>query len=282
MKKLIPALCMLLVAACLMGTSTYAWFAANTQVSASGMEVKALSSGGLAIASYTNNSGAKTPPIADNFKSAYTLNFDATKGLVDYVQGADAIKPVSYNNDKAAAKWFTAAAANADDGKAAEGLTEVTSDPNAYRKAFYYQVKSLRDGYTSEVYVSDVTVDGVSTSAVLDKSLRVAIVTAEASFIFAPVHVAQQENEKDLVYATGIEDGAFTTGKTNLLRLTSYDADETVIFAALGTAAQDVTVYVYYEGEDPNCKSANATNIDTLKVTFKLNVAGETQIVAAG
>ncbi|MBO4468359.1 MAG: hypothetical protein J5766_03570, partial [Clostridia bacterium] len=43
MKKLIPALCMLLVSAILLGTSTYAWFSMSTEVSATGMEVTAVS-----------------------------------------------------------------------------------------------------------------------------------------------------------------------------------------------------------------------------------------------
>ena len=39
MKKLIPALCMLLVSAILLGTSTYAWFSMNTTVNATGMQI---------------------------------------------------------------------------------------------------------------------------------------------------------------------------------------------------------------------------------------------------
>ena len=42
-RKLVPALCMLLVSAVLMGTSTYAWFSMNTNVSAKGMEISAKS-----------------------------------------------------------------------------------------------------------------------------------------------------------------------------------------------------------------------------------------------
>ena len=40
-KKLIPALCMLLISAVLMGTSTYAWFSMNKTVTATGMTVTA-------------------------------------------------------------------------------------------------------------------------------------------------------------------------------------------------------------------------------------------------
>ena len=43
MKKLIPALCMLLVAASILGTSTYAWFSMNDTVEANGMSVNAVS-----------------------------------------------------------------------------------------------------------------------------------------------------------------------------------------------------------------------------------------------
>lgn len=42
-KKLIPALCMLLISAVLMGTSTYAWFSMNKTVTAEGLEVSAKS-----------------------------------------------------------------------------------------------------------------------------------------------------------------------------------------------------------------------------------------------
>ena len=41
MKKLIPALCMLLVAAALLGTSTFAWFSMNREVQATGMQISA-------------------------------------------------------------------------------------------------------------------------------------------------------------------------------------------------------------------------------------------------
>ena len=49
MKKLIPALCLLLISAILMGTSTYAWFSMNTTVTATGMKVQAKAEGGLLI-----------------------------------------------------------------------------------------------------------------------------------------------------------------------------------------------------------------------------------------
>ena len=42
-RKLIPALCMLLVSALFVGTSTYAWFSMNKAVSAANMQITAKS-----------------------------------------------------------------------------------------------------------------------------------------------------------------------------------------------------------------------------------------------
>lgn len=48
-RKLIPALCMLLISAMLMGTSTYAWFSMNDTVTATGMQVTASTNANLYI-----------------------------------------------------------------------------------------------------------------------------------------------------------------------------------------------------------------------------------------
>ncbi len=53
MKKLIPAICLLLISAVLLGTSTYAWFSMNKTVTATGMQVKATSASSLVITNDT-------------------------------------------------------------------------------------------------------------------------------------------------------------------------------------------------------------------------------------
>ena len=295
MKKLIPALCMLLVAACLMGTSTYAWFAANTQVSASGMQVQALSSGGLAIGSYNYDAdtGAITAPEEADFGSSAVI------ASGDYVVGAAEIMPVSFNKNFSAGEWFTAAAGTAENGAATEGFTALIADAKAadaagdtpdeftqaeldaalanYVNKTTWDVKSLKDGYSVDVIVTDVTVSGVTTSATLDKALRVAFVTDEAAYIFAPV---SDSAAADLEYVTAINaTGTFDVTKATGIYVgtTSYGGTAQ-IFTDLTVDAEMVEVYVYYEGQDPNCKSANATNIDQLSVSFKLNAIGEAAV----
>ena len=54
-KKLIPALCMLLISAVLMGTSTYAWFSMNKKVTVDGMEVSAKTNSRYLLIGTENN-----------------------------------------------------------------------------------------------------------------------------------------------------------------------------------------------------------------------------------
>ncbi|MCQ2771487.1 MAG: CalY family protein [Clostridia bacterium] len=49
MKKIIPAITMTLLGASLLGTSTYAWFSANTSATAEGLSIKAQADSSLLI-----------------------------------------------------------------------------------------------------------------------------------------------------------------------------------------------------------------------------------------
>ena len=78
MRKLIPAIAMLLVSAVMMSTASFAWFSMADNAVATGMEVKATAAGGFAIASYVTKDQA---PSKDSFKttaSASYKNGDAT------------------------------------------------------------------------------------------------------------------------------------------------------------------------------------------------------------
>lgn len=266
MKKLIPALCMLLVAACLMGTSTYAWFSANTTVTANGMSVKAASDGGLAIASYTGTVDAPAEPSDDKFASAA----DAV-----WKKGAAAISPASFTGTE----WFTG---KATDAGSYEGTGfKAVADSTNYAQETKWQLKSLLDDSSSKVYVSAVTITAAGNSAALNESLRVCIKTADYTVFFAPVRTAAPENFTlqyvSAVATTGTADAegfypaadATKSDATLLFGQANYTG--AIIFNALTTEAADVSVYVYYEGEDPACNSANATNIDTLSVSISYN-----------
>ena len=70
MKKLIPALCMLLVAAALLGTSTYAWFSMNATVNATGMQVTAKSNAGFLLITDSDNAAEGAITKAASYTTA--------------------------------------------------------------------------------------------------------------------------------------------------------------------------------------------------------------------
>ena len=90
-KKLIPALCMLLVSAVLVGTSTYAWFSMNDKVTVTGLEVKAKTDQVYLLISKDN-----TEADAIQAEKAITVPFNAQSTLrpaaYDAAKATDAVE----------------------------------------------------------------------------------------------------------------------------------------------------------------------------------------------
>ena len=85
MKKLIPALALLLVSAVMLATSSFAWFSMNTQVTVSGMSVTAKVGSNLAIATDTLASTAKKTD--SDFKNTLVQNVTGILEPVSTVNG---------------------------------------------------------------------------------------------------------------------------------------------------------------------------------------------------
>ena len=282
MKKLIPALAMLLVAACLMGTSTYAWFSANEYVTASGMSVKAASDGGLAIASYVDWDAAPAP---SDFASTATAKWSNAmkvddKGTADtsddVVTYAASIAPTSFDG----ADWWTAEAenANASAGKAgtynevidSETVWDATTGAGIFQHT-KWQIKSLAEGETLDLKINGVTVTGyntLGTNVQLEKSLRVLVKCGGAYFKFAPLYSATSAEEQ--LYYTGsaaVQDTTLKFGNGTITAVT--------IGSVNSTTPTDVEVFVFFEGEDTNCKTNNIdiANLKNLSITINYTTA---------
>ena len=102
-KKLIPALCMLLISAVLMGTSTYAWFSMNTKVVASGMQVTAQSNSTYLL---ITNESSKTGATATDLTASYTFTDTQVKAVYPTAKAAAEIKK-GEETLVAAGKWYT-------------------------------------------------------------------------------------------------------------------------------------------------------------------------------
>ena len=107
-KKLIPALCMLLVSAVMLGTTTFAWFSMNNKVTANNMSVTAKSN-----STYLQIS--KTSASATDFGNEATMN--STKNVYPCAFTTTEIAAADGNNAKIEANNFYTANNTKSDGK---------------------------------------------------------------------------------------------------------------------------------------------------------------------
>lgn len=260
MKKLIPALCMLLIAATLMGTSTFAWFSMNTNVTAQGMSVQAKAEGGIVIA---NANGSVWSSIADAVTASATLYPTSTKDVTTWYHN----KSVNADDAQASQASSTYETLNLKKSATTYGVGYVEDGTDGYdgTEAAYYllntfTIKSSADTLSGiTLYINSVTVTGTNTSAALDAALRIAIKIDgdSTTYIYAPVTGATTS------YKVGGSDQTAITVKT------AADKNVATAINTISTAGVGVSIYAYFEGEDANCKSTNASGItlDNLAVS---------------
>ncbi len=287
MKKIMAAaIAMMTFSTAAAVTGTVAWFTANNIVSASGMTVQAEAEEGIVIA-----------------KQKLTSYVDADWGqsVTALYSGAGTKYIPTSTSD--AATWYHGNATNVDeyadtgDGAVATisdiavsdgiGASHTLGDKNVYLLNKFYIQSAVRSdtGLTNQdLFVKSITVTENSTnSPLLNKSLRVLFKTADATIIYAPL----------ATNATVAHDGGNVDGKGGLIGGTTniivnksvtlddqskfayaaYDKlfdDETIPGYVTAGPGLEINVYIYFEGEDFNCKSANIVpNLDTLAVEFK-------------
>jgi hypothetical protein len=277
-KKIAGAAAMLLLSATMLGTSTFAWFTMNKEVTVTGMKLKATASEGLVISGdYKTNwktdwdvamtQGVSLYPTSTNgtaanpaWAVAYSKVFDdAYKNQTQ--SGAEGYTDLSMNYTTSGTDGDTFTAALAEGiGYAVKGSG--TSDTQNYvlKKTFF--IKSTADAPLQQALIvkdvtADVAVRGSGTQD-LNKALRVlVVVNGTDSYIYAPI--------------ASHDSGTKFKGTTSLTLIDSGTPKTTSINPIGNTndTAVQVDMYMYFEGEDENCKSSNITaiDVDTLEVS---------------
>ncbi len=282
MKKIIPALAMLLISAIVMSTASFAWFTMSKSVTAEGMSVKAQASSSLVIGWYD------TTKYADNKFTGVTD--DKWSNTATSTIGERVLAPASIANldewtegtsSAANQKWFTgnAAASNssAADGKGytainipawADVLTNNAADPlaagvtsewnnTAYLKTRYmvYDPGANNAAGNIPLYVTGVTIKGDNATDTTYKALRVAIVTKDAV-----LYTTANENGADSVTsyvtdaAASANTGASPTGAAGaLLSASNHTIGNLTKDNSTRAGAYQIDVYIWFEGEDANC-----------------------------
>lgn len=260
-RKLVPAIILLLISAILLSTASFAWFSMNTTVTVTGMQVQAAT---------TKNLLVKGASDAD-FSEVGTAD-SSIKELI----------PVSVNcpsNEALTSKTFyklkTAEGVDYDSGIMTSGVTELqTAVSNTdYRSAvFIIRVDGLSGDSFDHLYISAIDVVQSDDSAVaqdISKAIRVGVTDGTTTYIFAPVTGGAYTDSKSVSsYTTEGKVTTFTTQALTSVGLATAD------FGAISQGTdRTFTVFVWYEGNDVNCTSPNAVNVESLKVSVDFSGA---------
>lgn len=299
-KKLFSAVAMLTCSAVMLSTATYAWFTMNKVVEVTNMQVRAKTEEGLLIneiADYASTTWDNEATANQTATNPVLLYPTSTNDGSTWYHGAS-----TKANDAAGATAAGTKSGNLINGDYTEltGLTSITgfhadasAGVNAVRDAmgssataeagyyvhYTYYLKSSSDAVTlattanaMNVYIKSVTATpagGASTN--LNKSLRVGILmkTSGNFYIYAPV----EGYDASYYVAAGATETVPIAGNV-------ATATDLTNLPSVGTNGTPVEVYLWYEGEDENCKSVNATaatldNID-VDIQFELKAVPST------
>ena len=270
-KQLAAAIAMVMVSAIALSSSTYAWFASNNRVTATGMQVQATAEGGIEIA-YVDNStpGDYSTSANGGMTSAKTLY--PTSTIVTATSGS------------ISSPWYHASAAVSSNSAAKEGTYEtltLTNGADSNSKNYYvektFNIRSVSTTKLArDLKVSGITVTGASDQ--LDNSLRVAVVSGTSVALYAPCYTVTEGSATSVSYkvATAVNSGTATMpSSANVTALFKNQTSANIVTGDIAASTgSDVKVYIWYEGEDSNHFSSNLdTSIDTISLSIEFEAA---------
>lgn len=261
-RKLIPALCMLLVSALFVGTSTYAWFSMNKEVSAANMQIKATSDQPYLLISETENGTFD--------KSAEQMVLESTgRATLKLVTPLNVASNVEYYKDTTD-KTATTKTAPAKFTNAADVLwgTTTSSDPT---KVEATNVPNL---------VGGTGFDNGALKDYVQKSelwFKVAAPDQNGSNLKC-TNVTFTKEDGESISAAGrvllvTEDGKYQLFKfAENGTVTAETGSDTALLASVTTTATKVTAYFYFDGTDSSAYTNNATNLAGINASFNFTI----------
>lgn len=262
MKKLIPAICMTLIAAVMLASSTFAWFSMNTQVTATGMQVVAKSDNTYLLISSTNSTAetiqsenmtttaltvsdadAKVYPCAPATSStevAYlTTSGKTVSGALITTAG---VEVTNMATAEAVTNWYTANAASSSASTINAGTARQLTDFTGYviQKTVYLTVAKGANAANNLKVTPTIELKSGNSEKTVD-AVRVLITTSDDGFKIL----------KKASGAVGIEGS-----NTDL-------TDSTVL---------TVKIYIYIDGNDSTVFTNNAVKLDMATISLLFSV----------
>lgn len=260
-KKLIPALCMLLVSAVMLGTTTFAWFSMNDKANVTGMQITAKTNDTYLLISDTKTTAtdiqANPGTSVDFGMTAATKLYPSAPVMgepeINYFTGAatPAVKITNKETAKTATNWYTAqaAAAGSADIKTdtAKQLTSTNFSEYVLAKTVYLTIaKDVNAANKLTVTPTFTNLDGKTISGV-----KVLVVVTY-------VDAENQETTKIVTIKS--------TDKT-------VNLYETEAQHVIDSKVVTVSMFLYYDGTDTSVFTNNAANIGGAKVEFEFKVS---------
>ena len=264
--------------------ATFAWFSENRNVEANGMQVQAETTSNLLI----TNSGKASydyTVLASN-TSTMTLSPASTSKATSGILSAGKFfyadrEKITYSTGAATSDTVFAAVADANMAKdAAAAGSQTDSKTYVSVNTFYITAVGDTSKSISNVYISKLTVTKVNGSAVtpndISKALRVAVVCGSNVYIFAPISGYTASYKGVIAAGTGITEGTtisetaetISTVNATPANNTGLTLGSLNVGATAGANELTVKVYIWYEGQDGNCTSANSVNVEDLKINL--------------
>lgn len=275
MKKLIPAIALLLVSAVLMGTSTFAWFSMNRTVTATGMQVTAKSdsvflligtddtaaaiqtAGTITTALTVDSAAAQVYPSAHD---AVTNTADATATNVSNVYR------YHLTSDDTQTITLEQYAALSSGDKAL-----YTAD-NRNGTNWYYKIADAVDASTSTKGANYLTT--VDATYVIHKTCYVTLAAGsnDASNLKVTGMAIASNSTATGGSATITPVKVLVTTATAAVELDSTTTSSDTVLAATVTssAVVQIDIFIYYNGNDAAVYTNNVANLDgaTIDLTF--------------
>lgn len=236
-RKLIPAFAMLLIAAVMMSTASFAWFSIRTDVTATGMSVTATVPASLEIS-------------ADDASWDYTADLDAE--ITDKV---DRLHPITYFKEDG--KWYVPSATNI---ISVDGI-----------ETHEISASTISAGYWKEIPFDDNGEYGDAQYALVDKLyLRTNAGTVTDTDQVAPIHVVATVEKTGV---STLKDGVTVYIRDeagDIYNISAGEAPDAGWEAPLGDESLELTVLIVYDGTNDAIKNENADLVAT-DITISFN-----------
>lgn len=251
-RLLVSSVAMLLVAMLALGTATFAWFTQNTSATADGITVRTSKTSSLKIADDTRDYG-----------TSFT-----------YTDVQSVMLPASSING---ANWYTAVAVDAT-GKANTTATPTTitldTPSSLEQNNKYVFVDQLNIQNAGEVAVKNIKITMANFNS--HNYLRVALVPVSAKGQCLPVDATAFRTHVYAADATAYnpikDDGSYSTAQADKITPIAAGSTKVITIADPLAAGAELhyNLYVWFEGQDPDCKDANAgTGVSNLQFTVE-------------